>query len=229
MIEFGYYNADCMEIMKELPDKSIDIAIVDPVYGGVTQGGYMKNAESAKRKAKAIQYNTAVWDQPKTDREYFEELFRVSKNQVIWGGNYFANMLPPSQGWIVWDKQRSEGIKFADCELAWTSFNRATRIVRYRWDGFLQGDMKHKEKRIHPCQKPVNIYIYILRNYAKEGDTVLDTHVGSGSSLIACEQTGHKYIGIELDESYYAESKKRLDTFKAQVTIMDLMNDWRLP
>lgn len=219
-MNLGYHNMDCMELMKSLPDKSIDLAIVDPVYGDVKQGGYMKNVGSTQRLAKAIKYNTALWHQPKTNQEYFEELRRVSKNQIIWGGNYFANMLPSSQGWIVWDKERSEGVKFADCELAWTSFDRATRIVRYKWDGFLQGDMKHKEKRIHPTQKPV--YIYILQNYAKEGDLILDTHVGSASSLIACEKLGFKYIGCELDENYYRDSLERLETFKRQITIWDL-------
>lgn len=221
-MKIGYHNMDCMELMRSLPDKSIDLAIVDPVYGDVKQGGYMKNVGSTTRLANAIDYNMALWHQPKTGGEYFEELRRVSKNQVIWGGNYFADMLPPSQGWIVWDKQRSEGVKFADCELAWTSFDRAARIVRYKWDGFLQGDMKHKEKRIHPTQKPVYIYTYILQNYAKEGDLILDTHVGSASSLIACEKLGFKYIGCELDENYYKESLERLETFKRQITIWDL-------
>lgn len=217
----NYYNIDCMELMRSLKDKSIDLAIVDPVYGGVTQGGYMKNAGSTQRLAKARSYNMALWQQPKTDSDYFKELFRVSRNQVIWGGNYFADMLPPSQGWIVWDKQRAKGVKFADCELAWTSFNRATRIVRFRWDGFLQGDMKHREKRIHPTQKPVAVYAWILENYASKGDLILDTHVGSASSLIACEKMGFEYIGCELDENYYKDSLERLNREKQQITIWE--------
>lgn len=138
-------------------------------------------------------------------------------------------MLKDSQCWLVWDKVKPEGISFADVELAYTSFDLASRLFQFAWNGMIQGDMKNKEHKIHPTQKPVALYKWILNNYAKEGDLILDTHVGSASSLIACEDLGFKYVGFELDETYYKESKERLDNHKAQISIMELMRDWRLP
>lgn len=139
------------------------------------------------------------------------------------GGNYFANSLPESQCWIVWDKLRGEGITFADCELAWTSFNSAARIFRFMWNGMLQGNMKDKECRIHPTQKPVALYEWLIANYAKDGDIILDTHVGSGSSLIACRNTNHKYVGFEIDLTYYEQAKARVDAEAAQMNIYDFL------
>ena len=150
-------------------------------------------------------------------------MLRVSKNQIIWGGNYFAENLPSSQGWIVWDKQHPEGITFADAELAWTSFDKAIRTFRFMWNGMLQGDMKNKEHKIHPTQKPVALYEWLISKFAKEGDIILDTHVGSASSLIACHRTRHKYVGFEIDETYYNDAKKRLEAETAQATIFDFM------
>lgn len=168
-------------------------------------------------------YNQAIWEQKKTPKEYFDELFRVSKNQVIWGGNYFIESIAKdSQGWIVWDKRRNEGVTFADGELAWTSFNRALRIFRFKWDGMLQENMKDKEQRIHPTQKPVALYEWILKNYAHEGDLILDTHVGSASSLVACERLGFNFIGCEMDEEYYRNSLERFRTDTAQMTLFNI-------
>lgn len=147
----------------------------------------------------------------------------MSKNQIIWGGNYYASLLPDSQCWVVWDKLKADGISFADGELAWTSFNSALRIFRYKWNGMLQGDMKNKEVKIHPTQKPVNLYLWLLNKFAQDGDTILDTHVGSASSLIACHRSNHKYIGFEIDESYYKEAKERLDAEIAQINLYDLL------
>ena len=221
----AYICCDCMEVMRAMPDKCVDVAIVDPVYGGVTQGGYMKE-QGGKRVGNGLAdrrlYNQAIWEQKKTPKEYFDELFRVSKNQVIWGGNYFIESIAKdSQGWIVWDKRRNEGVTFADGELAWTSFNRALRIFRFKWDGMLQENMKDKEQRIHPTQKPVALYEWILKNYAHEGDLIFDTHVGSASSLIACERLGFNFIGCEMDEEYYKISS---DRFKAETAQMTLFN-----
>ena len=140
------------------------------------------------------------------------------KIRLYGGGNYFTKDLPESQGWLIWDKQHPEGIKFADCELAWTSFDQATRIFRYMWNGMLQGDMKNKENRIHPTQKPVRLYTWILNEFAKAGDKILDTHVGSASSLIACERMGFQYVGFEIDKTYYDLASKRLEEERAQVT-----------
>lgn len=230
MLDFGFYLMDCMEGMKEFPDKYFDLAIVDPVYGGVTRGGYMthnKGQRIGTGVANQKGYHDGLWQQKKTGEEYFKELQRVSKNQIIWGGNYFADNLPSSQGWIIWDKQHPEGLGFADCEMAWTSFDKATRIFRFMWNGMLQGDMKHKEIRIHPTQKPVALYKWLISNFAKEGDIILDTHVGSGSSLIACHNTNHKYVGFEIDETYYKLAKERIDRETAQMNIFDFIGEKR--
>ena len=225
MIEAGFYNMDCMDAMREFPDKFFDLAIVDPVYGDVTKGGYMthnKGQRIGRGAANQKGYHTGLWNQRKTESDYFSELMRVSKNQIIWGGNYFSDVLPISQGWIVWDKQHPDGIKFADCELAWTSFDIATRIFRFMWNGMLQGNMKSKENRIHPTQKPVALYNWILKNYAKPTGKILDTHVGSASSLIACHRAGLEYWGFEIDPIYYEKAKGRLDRETAQVSIFDI-------
>lgn len=214
MIDFR--NIDCMVGMREYPDKYFDLAIVDPVYGDVSKGGYMYG-KGGEKLARRIDYNYALWDQPKTGEDYFEELKRVCKNMVVWGGNYFANWLPPSQGWIVWDKKHPEGVRFADAELAYTSFNVATRIFRFLWNGMLQEDMKNKQRRIHPTQKPVPLYEWILENYAQPGDKILDTHVGSGSSLIACYNLGFDATGFEIDEEYFRKAQDRLNDEMAQI------------
>lgn len=174
-------------------------------------------------KANQKGYYDGLWQQEKTGKEYFKELQRVSKNQIIWGGNYFADNLPPSQGWIIWDKQHPEGLGFADCEMAWTSFDKATRIFKFMWNGMLQGNMKHKETRIHPTQKPIALYEWILNRYSKADDIILDTHVGSASSLIACRKFGHKYVGFEIDKVYYEAAKSRLDKEESQMNIFDFI------
>lgn len=209
------YNMDCMDGMKDYPDKYFDLAIVDPVYGDVTRGGYTTGTNGGKiigsGKATQIVYHNGIWQQLKTPRSYFRELFRVSKNQIIWGGNYFIEEIGRnSQCWLIWDKKHPEGIKYADAELAWTSFDSATRIFRYLWNGMLQENMGwEKEKRIHPTQKPVALYEWILKNYAKEGDIILDTHVGSGSSRIACEKLGFDFVGYEIDQHYFEKQEER--------------------
>lgn len=138
------------------------------------------------------------------------------------GGNYYASLLADSQCWVVWDKEKPEGVSYADCELAWTSFDQAARIFRFAWNGMIQGDMKNKEYKIHPTQKPVALYKWLIDRFAKPGDIILDTHVGSASSLIACYETGHKYVGFEIDETYYAMAKQRLDDAEAQVNLFSL-------
>jgi site-specific DNA-methyltransferase (adenine-specific) len=150
-------------------------------------------------------------------------LGELARLKLYGGGNYYASLLPDSQCWIVWDKEKPEGVSFADCELAWTSFNLASRMFKFAWNGMIQGDMKHKEYKIHPTQKPVALYEWLLNRYAKDGDIILDTHVGSASSLIACRNTNHKYVGFEIDEEYYRKAKKRLDQASAQMNIFDLL------
>lgn len=225
MLDFGYYNMDCMQGMAEFPDKYFDLAVVDPPYG-IKQGGEANHTRSVIATSKDYH---AFDDEQAPDEEYFSELRRVSRNQIIFGANHFVDKIPiPSSCWIVWDKENGEN-DFADCELAWTSFSKAVRKFSFRWQGMLQGDMKNKERRIHPTQKPVALYKWILKNYANDGDIILDTHVGSASSLIACEDMGLRYVGFELDEVYFKESKARLETHKAQITIGDLLADWRFP
>ena len=218
MIE--YFNEDCMVGMARYPDKYFDLAIIDPPYG-IGESGSKNHSRS--KIATAKNYKAFHGDDLKPpDDDYFTELIRVSKNQIIWGSNHFISRIPyDSSCWIVWDKQNGES-DFADCELAWTSFKTAVRKFEFRWQGMLQGNMKVKEIRIHPTQKPVALYKWLLTNYAKEGDLILDTHVGSASSLIACYDMGFDAVGFELDEDYYEESKKRLEDYMRQVTLFDI-------
>lgn len=201
------YNADCMEIMKGFADKQFDICIVDPPYGidacNMTMGSG-KNKRWSKGKA---------WDDLAPTDDYFNELFRVSKNQIIWGGNYFR--LPIKRGWIFWDKGIDGDCSFADGELAWTSFDTVLRKANVRYKGFLGMD----KQRIHPTQKPVALYKWILSKYAKQGQTILDTHLGSGSSAIAAHDYGYEFTGIELDSEYYEAAKKRISEHQRQLSM----------
>lgn len=220
------YLMDCMDGMRQFPDGYFDLAIVDPVYGDVTGGGYTtakwdkQSHHIGTGSGNQIAYNRELFRQPKTTAAYFQELFRVSKNQIIWGGNYFAKEIgKDSQCWIVWDKQHQADRTFADCELAFTSFNAASRIFRYVWDGMIQQNMKERENRIHPTQKPVALYKWLLTKYAKEGDKILDTHVGSASSLIACHDLHFDFVGFEIDETYYKAAIERMEQHFAQYTL----------
>lgn len=203
MLDFGFYNMDCMEGMAHFPDKYFDLAIVDPPYGiEITKSGRLKKYNSQNKS----------WDNNPPTKEYFEQLFRVSKNQIIWGGNYFD--LPPTKCFLIWDKQQPAEVSFASCEFAWTSFDRVAKT-------FYLSPLHTGESRIHTTQKPVALYAWILNNYAKPGDKILDTHVGSASSLIACHRLSFNYVGFELDPDYYREAQKRLQTEKAQCSIFD--------
>jgi site-specific DNA-methyltransferase (adenine-specific) len=209
------HNVDCMELLKATPDKFYDLAIVDPPYGIGENGDRNKSRGklATSQNYKAFAGNDL--DAPNID--YFNELVRVSKNQIIWGANHFADRLPcpKSPCWIVWDKVNGE-TDFADSELAYTSFKTAVRNFRFQWQGMLQGDMKNKESRIHPTQKPVKLYEWLLTNYAKQGDKILDTHLGSGSHAIACNNFGFELTACELDKDYYEASIKRIQQATAQ-------------
>ncbi len=202
---------DCMDEntgLPSYPDKFFDLAIVDPPYGIGEDGSknHTRGFLAVSRNYKAFAGN----DKMPPSAGYFRELMRVSKNQIIWGANHFISRLPyDSPAWIVWDKENGE-TDFADCELAWTSFKSAVRKARFKWQGMLQANMKFKENRIHPTQKPVALYRWLLENYAKPGQLILDTHVGSASSLIACESMGFDYVGFEIDPDYYAAAKNRM-------------------
>jgi len=199
-------NTDCMEYMATVPDNEFDLAIVDPPYGlGEHEGKVSRNRFSS------VEYLKKGWDTVPPEVEYFQELQRVSKNQIIWGANHFMqNIALGSSCWIVWDKENGDS-HFADCEMAYTNFKTAVRIFRYRWAGMLQGDMKNKESRIHPTQKPVKLYDWLLSNYAEKGQRILDTHLGSGSSAIAAHYFGCDFVGCELDEDYYKAATDRFD------------------
>ena len=211
------YNMDCMEGMKQYPDGFFDLAVVDPVYGDVPHGGYMSNSGGGV--ACHTEYHCAIWEQEKTPPEYFEELFRVSKNQIIWGANYFTEEIGRnSSGWIVWDKCRPEGATYSDCEIAYTSFQRATRIFRYRWNGFVQQNMKNREIRIHPTQKPTDLYRWLYRSFhVQPGSKVLDTHLGSGTNRRAAYDFGLDFVGFELDKTYFDLQEKAFQEYTAQI------------
>ena len=206
------YLMDNMEFMLGCKDNQFDLAIVDPPYG-ISEPAFRRNDVIVKKASKTKKYNTAVYKQGIPSKEYFKELTRVSKNQIIWGGNYFG--LLPSRCWVVWDKVTQDA-QWADCELAWTSFKSSVRMFKFAWNGMIQGDMKNKEIRIHPTQKPVQLYKWLLKNYAKEGDKILDTHVGSQSSRIACWDGGFDYWGTELDPEYFADGNKRFEIHRSQ-------------
>ena len=210
------YNKDCLEAMKEMSDNQFDLAIVDPPYGIDMDGGNI----GGNNLTKAKDYTKKDWDKSAPSREYFIELKRVSKNQIIWGANHFIQNIPKANSscWIVWDKDNTGN--FADCELAYTSFKSAVRKYKFRWNGMLQGDMKNKEHRIHPTQKPVKLYEWLLMNYAKEGDKILDTHLGSGSIAIACHNLGYDLEGYELDKEYYDNALKRIKQHQAQLRLI---------
>jgi site-specific DNA-methyltransferase (adenine-specific) len=211
------YNADCMDIMKSYPDKYFDLAVVDPPYG-IGEDGSKNNSRG--KLAKAKNYKAfAGNDLSSPNIEYFNELIRISKNQIIFGSNHFISKIPyDSSCWIVWDKNNA-GNDFADCELAYTSFKTAVRKFKFTWNGMLQQNMKNKEIRIHPTQKPVALYDWIFKNYAKPTDKILDTHLGSGSSRIAAYKSGLSFVGIELDKDYFEAQEKRFNTFKSQLRL----------
>lgn len=206
------FNEDCMIGMARYPEKYFDLAIVDPPYKNIFRDMHNVNPGNIA-KAKEYKYNTL--NNSKPDKNYFQELFRVSKNQIIWGVQYFIDFLTETNCLIVWDKQIDGN--FSDAEIAWTSFGSATRIFVFKWAGMPQEDMKNKEVRIHPTQKPVALYRYLLHNYAKPEDKILDTHLGSGSSRIAAHDMDFDFWGWEIDKDYFdAQEKRYQDHIKQQ-------------
>ena len=218
-------NGDCLEIMKQMPNKCIDLVLTDPPYGiGITKKNWQnyKDPEEYNRRvaegkkvrgqglARPRVYEDTDWDSTIPSKEYFDHIFRISKNQIIFGGNYFVEYLKNSSCWLVWDKD-SEGSNFADCELVYTSFKTAVRKFTFRWRGMLQeymGDLK--EDRVHPTQKPAELIKEILLKYSKDTDVILDCFSGSGSTLVAAKQLGRNYIGIEISPRYVEIANQRL-------------------
>jgi len=215
MIEL--YNEDCMSLMARYPDKHFDLAIVDPPYG---IGESSNNNKSRSKLSTSKDYGCKKWDDSPPSCKYFDELKRISKNQIIWGANHFIENIPNANSscWVVWNKENGEN-DFADCELAYCSFRSAVRKIDLKWHGMLQHDMKNKEYRIHPTQKPVALYKWLLHNYAKEGDKILDTHLGSGSIAIACHDYGFDLVGCEIDKDYFDAAMKRYDNHKSQIKL----------
>ena len=209
---------DCMEGMKGVPDKYFDLAVVDPPYfkGAVNPSYY--NSKLKNSNAKAI---VDTWEIP--GAEYFDALFRVSKRQIIWGCNYYAQFIPHSSR-IIWDKM-NDRTPFSQAEIASYSKGVKTYIFRHRWNGMIQQNMKEKQKRFHPTQKPIELYEWTLEHFAKRGDKILDTHVGSASSLIACYRGGYDYIGFELDKEYFDKAQQRIREEKEQVSIQELLGE----
>jgi site-specific DNA-methyltransferase (adenine-specific) len=205
------YNADCMEYMKDMKDNQFDLAIVDPPYGiGAGNKGFI-NRNTANKNAEKF-YRDNDWDKIRPNKVYFDKLNEVSKNQIIWGGNYFVDLLKPARCYIVWDKKTGDN-SYADCELALTNINSNAKIYTKFWLG---AHAKDESKRIHPTQKPVQLYKWLLQNYAKEGDTILDTHLGSGSIAIACWDLGFDLTAFEIDKDYFNDACNRIELHTRQ-------------
>jgi site-specific DNA-methyltransferase (adenine-specific) len=203
------YNGDCMDALRKMKDNQYDLAIVDPPYGiGIAN---KVSFYSKKGVGHSNPHTPKNWDSAIPSAKYFVELKRISRNQIIWGGNYFTEHLPPSRGWIFWDKIKYVD-NYADGELAWTSFDRNTKQIRHQHHGFLNSD----GRSIHPTQKPVALYKWLLDNYAKEGDKILDTHGGSMSIAIACHDMKFDLDLYELDKDYFDTGKKRLENHQLQ-------------
>ena len=200
------YNMDCMDYMKQCEDKQFDLAIVDPPYG------ININNNMGRRKGdKKSDYKKVTWDNAIPKKEYFDELFRVSKDQVIWGGNYFLEHLHSTPCFFLWDKQFSEDLSFAQFEMAWTSLKSSSKKIELHPSNI--------KNRFHPTQKPVKLYEWLLMNYAEEGDKILDTHLGSGSIAIACHNLKFDLVGCELDKDYFDAAVKRLENHRKQLIL----------
>lgn len=217
MPTINFHHADCMDFIRALPDKAFDLAIVDPPYG-IGASGSM-NMGHRVLNYKVTSYKKKDWDNTIPPPEFFKELFRISKNQIIWGGNYFAHHLPPSKCWLVWDKVQPENISFNMHELAWTSFDRQARIFKISIASGSNRISSNKDKatkyaRIHPTQKPIPLYRWLLQNYARPGDRILDTHGGSMSIACACLDLGFDLDICELDADYFQAGVARFNRHK---------------
>ena len=207
------FNTDCLQAMRNYPDNYFELAIVDPPYGiGEANEKRMLSRHHSQKK-----YKAGSWDSKPPTIDYFIELQRVSQNQIIWGANHFIENIPNANSpcWLFWDKDGYAD--FADGELAWCSLKTAVRKFKWTWDGFRK---QSPENRIHPTQKPVALYRWLLKNYAKPGDKILDTHLGSGSSRIACDMEGYDFTGYELDTDYFNASVKRFNEYKMQIKLL---------
>ena len=220
---FDFFNNDCLELMKTFPDNHFDLAVVDVPYGIGEDGS--KNHTRSKMAVSKNYKGYSGNDKHAPGFEYWNELHRISKNQIVWGANHFISKLPfDSSCWIVWDKENGEN-DFADCELAWTSFNTAVRKFKWKWHGMLQQNMKNKQVRIHPNEKPIELYSWIIQNYAKPDFKILDTHLGSSSIAIAVhkanvlDKMNLHLTGIEIDADYFQAAMNRIKKHVSQGTL----------
>ncbi|MCH1645061.1 DNA methyltransferase [Streptococcus suis] len=220
-----FVHADCMDVMREYPDNYFDLAIVDPPYFSGPEKRKFYGRKISPIGVQRLYGQTSEWGVP--GKGYFDELIRVSKNQIIWGVNYYQYDFGP--GRIVWDKVNGQS-SFSDCEIAYCSMHDSVRLFRYMWNGMMQGksiseghiqqgNKKLNEKRIHPTQKPINLYRWLIQKYATEGDKILDTHVGSASSLIAFEEAGLEYVGCEKDGQIFQSALVRIEEYKSQIKL----------
>ena len=200
------YNEDCLEEMRLMPDNAYDLAIVDPPYGIGFDG------QKERKRTNRLKHDFKGWDSQIPSKEYFIELKRISKNQIVWGGNYMTDYLSPSRCWLIWDKMQI--FTGADFEMAWTSFQSSAKAFRMSRVEAYKTDMK-----IHPTQKPIKLYEWLLDNYAEEGDKILDTHLGSGSIAIACHNRGFDLTAYEIDKDYFEATSKRIQDHIAQLTL----------
>lgn len=217
------YNIDCLELMREMIRQGIkaDWCITDPPYGIGEDG--KRNHSRGTKNAPAKHYIAKSWDKQRINEEYFALMFQCSKNQLIFGGNYYTDILPPTNNWAVWDKRCSDNQKndFSDCELAWCSTGGA-RMFRYLYNGMLQGDMANKDVRFHPTQKPTQLWKKLLAYYTKEGELILDPFMGSFTTAVCCHKMQRHFIGAELDKDYFALGYERYRKETAQMSIFDL-------
>ena len=204
------YNEDCLGGMKKLPDNSIDLVLTDPPYGidiaksGTVGGGSYRGATT--------NFEISNWDNKIPPKEYFDEMFRVSKNQIIWGGNYFIDYLEPTRCMLIWYKRNGLPERtFADAEIAWTSFDKNTKVIDVRWDGFIRDSKEKKYK--HPTQKALKVFEYCIKNYSSKGDIILDPFIGSGTTAVASLSLNRKFIGYEINKKYYNIALKRIGKF----------------
>ncbi len=214
-----FIHGDCMEVMAGCRENEFDLACVDVPYG-IRASDYKRgDTQYGKAKAKSKNYGLKNWDDSAPKTEYWNRLFLISKNQIVFGANHFISKIPfNSSCWIVWNKENGDN-GYADCELAWTSFTSAVRMFTWRWQGMLQGNMKNKQERIHVTEKPIQLYRWIFKNYAKPTDHILDTHGGSMSSAIAAHMEGLKMTIIELDKEYFDKAIQRFANYERQQVI----------
>jgi site-specific DNA-methyltransferase (adenine-specific) len=213
---------DAIKALRNYPDKFFDLCIADPPYGI----GWSKTIETFNKldrkscekwkNPKQKQYTVKDWDNERPEKSAFDEIFRVSKKCIIWGGNYFTDLLPPSGGWLIWDKGVDPNMTFSKAELAWHNCKNSVDICKYLWSGFKKCEVVD---RIHPTQKPVKLYEYCIDKFAKRGDTILDPYLGSGSSAIAAYRMGCAFVGYEIDEEYYNLAMQRIDNERQQLKL----------